>query len=262
MSESMSEEKMENSGILPAVILIQPQLSENIGTTSRAMLNCGLTDLRLVRPREDWLSERALAASSGATSVLHAARVFDTTEEAIADLHRVFATTGRNRFMVKPVVTPNRAAEEMRAHFNDGLRSGVLFGPERTGLENDDVALADTVITVPLNPDYCSLNLAQCVLLIGYEWYQSGGPAEPRAMTKGAAPVATKDELVGFFQHLERELDDCGFFRVEEKRPSMVRNIRNMFERADLTLQEVRTLHGIVNELVTFRKRKGEDLAE
>ena len=246
----------------PAIVLIQPQLSENIGTTSRAMLNCGLTDLRLVRPREDWLSERALAASSGATAVLHAARVFDSTEAAIADLHRVYATTGRNRFMVKPVVTPRRAAEEMRGFVDEGLRCGVLFGPERTGLENDDVALADTVVTVPLNPDYCSLNLAQCVLLIGYEWYQAGDPAEPRAMTKGAAAVATKYQLVGFFQHLERELDDCGFFRVEEKRPSMVRNIRNMFERADLTLQEVRTLHGIVNELVTFRKRKGGESME
>jgi tRNA/rRNA methyltransferase len=249
---------MSETILPPAVVLIRPQLSENIGTASRAMLNCGLTDLRLVAPREDWLSERALAASSGATSVLHAAKVFETTEEAIADLHRVYATTGRNRFMVKPVVTPRRAAQEMRGQLEEGWRTGVLFGPERTGLENDDVALADTVITVPLNPDYCSLNLAQCVLLVGYEWYQSGDPTEPRAMTKGAAPVATKDELVGFFQHLERELDDCGFLRVEEKRPSMVRNIRNMFERADLTLQEVRTLHGIVHELVTHRKRKGE----
>jgi len=249
---------MSETILPPAVVLIRPQLSENIGTALRAMLNCGLTDLRLVAPREDWLSERALAASSGATSVLHAAKVFETTEEAIADLHRVYATTGRNRFMVKPVVTPRRAAQEMRGQLEEGWRTGVLFGPERTGLENDDVALADTVITVPLNPDYCSLNLAQCVLLVGYEWYQSGDPTEPRAMTKGAAPVATKDELVGFFQHLERELDDCGFLRVEEKRPSMVRNIRNMFERADLTLQEVRTLHGIVHELVTHRKRKGE----
>jgi len=241
----------------PTIILIRPQLSENIGTTARAMLNCGLTDLRLVAPREDWLSERAVAASSGAEAVLRAATVYDSTEAAIADLHRVFATTGRNRFMVKPVVTPHRAAEEMRAHVAEDLRCGILFGPERTGLENDDVALADTVITVPLNPDYFSLNLAQSVLLVGYEWFQAGEPAEPRAMTKGAAPVAKKEELVGFFQHLERELDECGFFRVLEKRPSMVRNIRNMFERADLTLQEVRTLHGIVHELVTYRRRKG-----
>ncbi len=240
------------------VILVQPQLAENVGTTARAMLNCGLNELRLVRPREDWLSERALRASAGADAVLRKARAFDSTEEAVADLHRVYATTGRNRFMVKPVVTPRQAALELRSHVAEGLACGVLFGPERTGLENDDVALADTVITVPLNPDYCSLNLAQSVLLVAYEWFQAGSPVEPRAMTKGAAPVASKDQLLGFFHHLERELDDCGFFRVAEKRPSMVRNIRNMFERADLTLQEVRTLHGMVHELVTFRKRKGE----
>ena len=253
---SDTENVAADAGI-PAVILIRPQLSENIGTTARAMMNCALNDMRLVAPREDWLSERAVAASSGAESVLRAARVFATTEDAIADLHRVYATTGRNRFMVKPVVTPRQAASELRAHIASGLNCGLLFGPERAGLENDDVALADTVITVPLNPEHCSLNLAQSVLLVAYEWYQAGDPAEPRAMTKGAAPVADKKELVAFFLHLERELDECGFYRVEEKRPSMVRNVRNMFERADLTVQEVRTLHGIVHELVTLRRRKG-----
>jgi len=240
----------------PAVILIRPQLSENIGTTCRAMLNCDLTELRIVAPRENWLSDKAVAASSGADALLHSAQVFERTEDAIADLHRVYATTGRNRYMVKPVVTPRRAAEEIRAHAKDGLKCGVLFGPERTGLENDDVSLADTVVTVPLNPDYCSLNLAQCVLIVAYEWFQSGEPAEPVAMTKGAQPPASKKDLVGFFDHLRRELDDCGFFRVDDKRPTMMRNIRNMFERADLTVQEVRTLHGIVHELVTHRQRK------
>ncbi|HIJ63394.1 MAG TPA: RNA methyltransferase [Rhodospirillaceae bacterium] len=246
-----------NAAPAPAIILVRPQLAENVGTTARAMLNCGLVELRLVEPREDWLCQKAVAASSGADAVLKAARAFSSTEEAIADLHRVYATTGRNRFMVKPVVTPRQAAAELRAHVAGALNTGVLFGPERTGLENDDVSLADVVITVPLNPDYCSLNLAQSVLLVGYEWFQAGDPAEPRAMTKGAAPVADKAQLIGFFQHLERELDDCGFFRVGEKRPSMVRNIRNMFERADLTQQELRTLHGIIHELVTFRKSKG-----
>jgi tRNA/rRNA methyltransferase len=243
----------------PAIILIRPQLSENIGTTTRAMLNCGLTELRLVAPRENWLSDKAIAASSGAEALLHNAKIFDRTEDAIADLQRVYATTGRNRFMVKPAVTPRRAAEEMRAHAAQGLQCGVLFGPERTGLENDDVSLADTVITVPLNPDYCSLNLAQSVLIVGYEWFQAGGPAEPVAMTKGAAPPASKKDLIGLFDHLERELTECGFFRVDEKRPGMMRNIRNMFERADLTLQEVRTLHGIVHELVTYRHKKEEE---
>lgn len=242
----------------PAIILVRPQLSENIGTTARAMMNCALTDLRLVGPRDNWFSEKAIAAASGAEKILEAAQVFERTEDAIADLQKVYATTGRNRFMVKPVVTPKQAALEIRTHHSTGVKTAVMFGPERTGLENDDVALADTVITVPLNPDHFSLNLAQCVLLIGYEWFQAGDPAEPVSMTKGAAPPATKQDLISFFEHLERELDECGFYRVEEKRPGMVRNIRNMFERADLTLQEVRTLHGIVHELVTYRHRKGE----
>jgi tRNA/rRNA methyltransferase len=245
----------------PSVILVRPQLSENIGTAARAMMNCALTDLRLVGPRENWLSDKAIAAASGAEGILHNAQVFDRTEDAIADLQKVYATTGRNRFMVKPVVTPRQAALEIRTHHATGIKTAVMFGPERTGLENDDVALADIVITVPLNPEHFSLNLAQCVLLIGYEWYQAGDPAEPVAMTKGAAPPATKKDLIAFFEHLERELDECGFYRVEEKRPGMVRNIRNMFERADLTLQEVRTLHGIVHELVTYRRRKGEEEA-
>ncbi len=245
----------------PAIILIDPQLSENIGTATRAMLNCGLTDLRLVRPREDWLNERAIAASSGAHALLEKAKTFDTTAEAIADLNRIYATTGRNRFMVKPLVTPRRAAAEMRTAQTEGLRCGVLFGRERSGLENDDISLADSLLTVPLNPAYCSLNLAQSVLLIGYEWYQLGVDVPETAMSMGASPVADKGQLVGFFTHLERELDACGFLRVAEKRPSMVRNIRNMFQRANLTEQEIRTLHGIVTELVTLRNERGQRIA-
>lgn len=242
----------------PAVILVRPQLSENIGTAARAMHNCGLTDMRLVAPREEWLSERAVAAASGADSVLHGASVFATTAEAVADLRRVFATTGRNRYMVKPVATPREAAALMREEAAAGIRCGVLFGPERTGLENDDLVLADTVLTVPLNPEHCSLNLAQAVLLMGYEWYQAETRPPPRTMTKGASGrPATKEELVRFFEHLERELDACGFLRVKEKRPGMVRNLRNMFQRADLTEQEVRTLHGMIHELATYRQSRG-----
>lgn len=242
----------------PAIILVRPQLSENIGTAARAMLNNGLTDLRLVAPRPDWLSDRAIAAASGADRVVLGAKIFATTAEAVADLNRVWATTARNRFMVKPVDTPKSAALAMRNLDADGQKFGVMFGPERTGLENDDVALADTVVTVPLNPDYSSLNLAQCVLLVAYEWYQAAAPTLPeRHMTKGAEPPATKEKLQHFFDHLERELDECGFLRIADKRPVMVRNIRNLFQRAHLTGQEVQTLHGIVHELVTYRHRKG-----
>lgn len=243
----------------PAIILVRPQLSENIGTAARAMLNNGLTDLRLVAPKPDWLSERAIAAASGADRVVMGAKVFDTTADAIADLNRVWATTARNRFMVKPVDTPKTAAQAMRAIAAQGQTFGVLFGPERTGLENDDVSLADTVVTVPLNPEYSSLNLAQCVLLVAYEWYQEAAPTLPeRHMTKGAEPPATKEKLQHFFDHLERELDECGFLRIPDKRPVMVRNIRNLFQRAHLTGQEVQTLHGIVHELVTYRHRKAK----
>lgn len=244
----------------PAIILVRPQLSENIGTTARAMLNCGLTDLRLVGPREEWLSDRAIAAASGADRVLMAARVFDDTAQAVAGLNRVWATTGRDRYMVKPVDTPREAAVTMRSVIAGGGACGVLFGPERTGLQNDDVTIADTVMTVPLNPDYCSLNLAQAVLLISYEWYQCAAPATLPAMTKGADDCgpAAKEKLLTFFGHLERELDECGFLRVADKRPGMIRNIRNIFQRANLTGQEIQTLHGIVHELATHRRKTGE----
>jgi tRNA/rRNA methyltransferase len=247
------------SASVPAIILVRPQLSENIGTAARAMLNNGLTDLRLVAPKPDWLSDRAIAAASGADRVVLGARIFETVAEAVSDLQRVWATTARNRFMVKPVDTPKTAAAAMRQLSVEGTRFGVMFGPERTGLENDDVVQADTVITVPLNPDYSSLNLAQCVLLVSYEWYQSAEPELPEGhMTKGAADIATKEKLESFFTHLERELDECGFLRHADKRPVMVRNIRNLFQRARLTGQEVQTLHGIVHELVTYRIRKGQ----
>lgn len=242
----------------PAIVLVRPQLSENIGTAARAMLNCGLTDLRLVAPRPDWLQDRAFAAASGADRVLLAARAFETTEAAIADCQRVWASTARDRYMVKPVETPRQTAQSIRAALAEGQRAAVLFGPERTGLSNDDVVLADTVVSVPLNPDYSSLNLAQGVLIVGYEWYQVSDQAPVATMTKGTKDQASKEKLIGFFEHLERELDACGFLRVPGKRPGMVRNIRNMFQRANLTGQEVQTLHGMVHELVTYRKSKAE----
>lgn len=239
----------------PAVILVDPQLGENIGTAARAMLNCGLTDLRLVRPRDGWPNAHAQRAASGADIVLEGARLYDRTEDAIADLARVYATTARQRFMTKPVVTPRQAAAEMRGLVASGTgQCGVLFGRERTGLENDDIVLADAILSVPLNPSFTSLNLAQAVLLIGYEWFTAGDATPPRVMSAGGQPPATKAELVNFFEHLERELDDADFFRVADKRPSMVRSIRNLLQRTEPTAQEVRTLHGIVTALAGRRK--------
>jgi tRNA/rRNA methyltransferase len=240
----------------PAIILVEPQLGENIGTAARAMLNCGLTELRLVRPRDGWPNAKALAAASGADEVIREARLFDSTGAAIADLTRVYATTARHRGMIKPVVTPRQAAHEMHAAQARGEGVGVLFGPERTGLVNDDIPLADTILQVPLNPAYASLNLAQAVLIIGYEWHQVAADAPARTLVTNQTRPATKAELLNFFAHLEKELDDCGFLRHADKRPVMVRNIRNIFQRAELTEQEIRTLHGIIKELAHERIRR------
>ena len=232
----------------PAVILVEPQLGENIGMAARAMLNFGLTDLRLVRPRGKWPNAKAISAASGAHELLETARLFDTTAEAVADLQRLSATTARLRDMIKDVATPRAWAADMREAAGQGQRAGVLFGPERVGLHNDDLALADTLVTVPTNPSFTSINLAQTVLLLGYEWNLAGGAGAPKVILRkgfGARP-ASQGEVIAFYEHLEDELDRCGFLRVKEKRPRMVRNIRNIFNRVRLTEQEVRTLRGII----------------
>ena len=243
-TDSRRSDSAEVAGgdIAPAIILVDPQLAENIGTTARAMLNCGLTDLRLVRPRQDWPHEKAVAAASGADSVLEGATVFDTTAEAIADLRYVLAATARGRDMNKSVLTPRAAGKKTRAFSCNGEPSGVLFGRERSGLVNDDVALADAVLTVPLNPAYRSLNIAQAVLLFAYEWFQTGSNLESERLVRHGAKPATKEEL-----------DVGGFLRPPEKRPAMMRNIRNMFQRAELMDHEVRTLRGIISALTTSR---------
>lgn len=234
----------------PAVILVEPQLGENIGFAARAMLNCGLSDLRLVRPRDGWPNPKAQAAASGADQVVAKARVFESIQAATADLNALYASTARLREMVKPVLTPRHAAGEMRERIGKGERVGVLFGPERAGLESDDVSLADAIIYVPLNPAFASLNLGQAVLLIGYEWWQAGSEFPAAQTPLGKSARANRAQLAGLFEHLEAELVACGFLRNEEKRPSVMRNIRNMLERTELTAQEVRTLRGIVANLV------------
>ena len=240
----------------PAIILVRPQLGENIGAAARAMLNFGLTDLRLVAPRDGWPNVKAVNAAARATEVLDSVRLFDSAAAAVADLRHVYAATARRRTMLKPVTTPRKAAGDMRRWGGVGEPCGVLFGPERMGLHNDEVALADTVLAAPINPAFTSLNLAQAVLLVGYEWFQSE-VAETREeiLEPNRTPPATRAELENFFGHLERELDACGFLHPPEKRPAMVRNIRNLFIRANLHQQEVSTLHGIVAELVKGRAK-------
>ncbi|HMA15479.1 MAG TPA: RNA methyltransferase [Kiloniellaceae bacterium] len=238
----------------PAVILVRPQLGENIGMVARAMLNCGLSELRLVRPRDGWPSAKAEAAASGALSVLESVQLFPSTKAAIADLTRVYATTARPRGMVKPIVTPAQAAGELRAELAAGRKAGLLFGPERSGLVNDDIALADAVLSVPLNPAFASLNLAQAVLLIGHAWYLAGDTTPPRYVETNGGEPASKAQLVNFFERLEAELDETGFLFPPEKRPVMVRNLRSMFQRMAPTESEINTLHGIV---VALRDKKG-----
>lgn len=249
------------NGCGPAVILVNPQLGENIGAVARAMLNCGLTDLRLVRPRDPWPNSQANAAASGADSVVDSACLYETTEDAIAGLHRVYATTARPRDMVIPLMPPRAAACDMHEAYAGGAAVGVLFGAERAGLSNDDVVLADTVIEVPLNPKFRSLNLAQAVLIVCYEWFMtpahdSAGAGDNEGVdwreTGDTEPVS-KSDLLNFLSRLETELDDCGFLLPVEKRPTMVRTIRNIFQRARLTDQDVRTLHGIVSGLIRRR---------
>ena len=239
----------------PVIILVDPQLGENIGTAARAMLNCGLTELRLVRPRDGWPNEKAVSAASGADCVLKEARLFDRVEDAIADLRHVYATTARDRYMVKRILTPRVAAAEMRQFMTGGEGCGILFGPERTGLVNDHIALADTVLTVPLNPAFSSLNLAQAVLLIGYEWFTAGDETPGAQLVTGHSQTATKEELLRFFGHFEEELDRSGFLRTADKRPGMIRNLRNLFQRAQPTAQELRTLHGVITAFVGPRDR-------
>jgi tRNA/rRNA methyltransferase len=239
----------------PAIILVEPQLGENIGTAARAMYNCGLTDLRLVRPRDGWPSKKAESAASGADPVLDQARLYDRVEDAIAALRHVYATTARDRYMVKRIVTPREGAAEIRALTAGGESCGILFGPERTGLLNEHIALADTVVSVPLNPAFSSLNLAQAVLIVGYEWFTAGDATAPAQLVTGHSRPATKDKLIRFFEHLEEELDRNGFMRDPEKRPSMVRNLRNLLQRAHCTEQELRTLHGVVTSFAGPRRR-------
>jgi tRNA/rRNA methyltransferase len=240
----------------PAIILVRPQLGENIGTAARAMMNCGLDDLRLVAPRDGWPSAKAVAAASGADSVLDKARLYADVPSAIAGLVHLYASTARERMMVKRAVGPREAASEMRGYLAAGEPCGVLFGPERTGLLNDEIALADTVLSVPLNPGFSSLNLAQAVLIVGYEWFTALASPPPERLHLGRSRPANKEQLLAFFEHLEEALDESGFLRTADKRPSMVRNLRNLFQRAGCTEQELRTLHGVVTAFAGPRKRK------
>lgn len=234
----------------PVIILVKPQMGENIGAAARAMLNFGLRELRLVEPRDGWPNPSADDMSAGALERMGGAAVFSCLADAVADLHTVYATTARRRDMVKPVFTPHSAARDIQSRTQAGQKTGIVFGGERAGLDNEDIALCQNIITVPVNPEFSSLNLGQAVLLLAYEWMQAGLDAQALpSLDYGKSTPATQEILEGFFGRLEAELDAGGFFRTQEVRPTTARNIRAMFARAELSDQEVSTLHGILTAL-------------
>lgn len=241
----------------PVSILVEPQMGENIGAAARAMWNFGLRGLRIVNPRDGWPNPAAVAMASGAGSLLDEARIYATTAEAVADLQMVFATTARPRELAKNVMTPERAMAHARAMIGEGKRVGILYGRERTGLENDDVVRANTVVTVPVNPAFASLNLAQCVLLMSYEWRRQTDDTPPEVLVSAKSEPALKADVERMLDHLEAELEASNFFWPAAKKPSMVANVRNLFNRAPLTESDVRTMRGIIRALAEGPRRRG-----
>jgi tRNA/rRNA methyltransferase len=243
----------------PAIILSAPQLGENIGAAARAMANFGLSDLRLVAPRDGWPNDKATAMAAGAAHITEVARVFGSLKEALGDLHLVFATTARDRGITKEVLTPAECARRLRHAAARGQRTGILFGNERAGLDNDEISLADAVVTVP-TAAFASMNLGQAVLLLGYEWFRTGDATPPTTIEHGPLQrKPTREEMFQLFDHLERELVSSGFLYPPDKQAHMIRAIRATLHRARLTYQEVQTLRGMIVAL-TKGKHRGDKI--
>jgi tRNA/rRNA methyltransferase len=241
----------------PAIILCEPQLGENIGMVARAMANFGLSELRIVNPRDGWPNEKARSAAANAQHVIADAKVYDDLPAAIADLNLVFATTARQREALKPVRGPVEAAKRLRKNEAAGLSAGILFGRERWGLNNDEISLADEIVTFPVNPAFASLNIAQAVLLMSYEWMKCGLEDEHSTAFSGPdmAP-APKEHTIGLFGQLEEALQARGYFRPKEKTEVMTHNLRAILTRAAFTVTEIRLLRGVVNSLDNFSRQK------
>ncbi|APO74986.1 TrmH family RNA methyltransferase protein [Rhizobium etli 8C-3] len=254
MAGTNSERKLLAEG--PVIILVEPQMGENIGMVARAMANFGLAELRLVNPRDGWPNEKAQAAASKADHVIEGTKVFDTLEQAVADLNFVYATTARERDGFKPVRSPVVAAETLRAKFRSGEGTGILFGRERWGLTNEEVALADEIVTFPVNPAFASLNIAQAVLLMSYEWMKSGmedaGAVPFQAMSQ---TQSTKEQLFGLFDQLEEALEARNYFHPAGKKPKMVDNLRAVLSRRAFTEQEISVLRGVISSLDRFSRK-------
>lgn len=245
----------------PAVILVEPQLGENIGMVARAMANFGLIDLRLVNPRDGWPNDKAAATASGAGYVIERTRLFDTLADAVADLTYVVATTARKRDGFKQVLGPVQACANLRAGADLSQTTGMLFGRERFGLYNDEISLADDIVTFPVNPAYASLNISQAVLLMGYEFFKTSGTGAQRLPFSGPDFVpAPRAELVGLFDQLEKALDARGYFRPLERKPAQTENLRAVLSRPGFSGEEIRMLRGVISSLDRFSPglRKGE----
>jgi tRNA/rRNA methyltransferase len=255
MSGTNSERELIAEG--PAIVLVEPQLGENIGMVARAMANFGLAELRLVNPRDGWPSEKARAAASKADHVIDATKVYDTLEEAVSDLNFVYATTARERYGFKPVRSPVTAAATLQTKFKAGEKTGILFGRERWGLTNEEVALADEIVTFPVNPAFASLNIAQAVLLMSYEWMKSSlEDLEETAFESVQQRPSTKEQVFGLFEHLEEALDARGYFHPPAKKPKMIDNLRAVLSRRGFSEQEISVFRGVINSLDRFARKR------
>ncbi|KRS18194.1 RNA methyltransferase [Roseovarius indicus] len=239
----------------PAFVLVRPQMGENIGAAARAMWNFGLDRMRIVAPRDGWPNSKAAAMASGAGRLLDEAVLADDLPGALADCTYVFATTARVRGLTKPVYAPERAMQVAAEKISAGEKVAVLFGPERAGLENEDVARANAIINVPVNPEFASLNLAQCVLLTAYEWRRASGEVEMERTDMGGADWASHLEVEKLADHYEERMEEAGFFFPEHKREGMKINLRNMWSRMPLTGADVRMLHGVLRQMVRWKDR-------
>lgn len=245
---------MPSTDLQPAFVLIRPQMGENIGAAARGMWNFGLDHMRVIAPRDGWPNQRAVAMASGAGRLLDDAQLFDDTPSAIADCDYVYATTARPRDLTKLVLSPEAAMRDARARIAEGQKVAVMFGPERAGMENDDIARANAIISVPVNPEFPSLNLAQCVLLTGYEWRREAVPALA-ARVDAVGDWAEQVEIEKLTEHYEERLTQAGFFFPEHKAESMKVNLRNLWSRMPMTRADVQMLHGIMRQMVRWKER-------
>ncbi|MBY6089365.1 RNA methyltransferase [Pseudooceanicola sp. 502str34] len=239
----------------PTFVLVRPQMGENIGGAARAMWNFGLDRMRLVAPRDGWPNQKAVAMASGAGRLLDNAGLFETTADALHDSHFVLATTARPRGLTKPVLTPERAMQIAAEKIAAGEKVSVLFGPERAGMENDDIARANAIISVPVNPEFASLNLAQCVLLTAYEWRRQSAEITHETVEMAGADWATNVEIEKLSEHYEETLEQAGFFFPETKAASMKLSLRNLWSRMPLTRSDVQVLHGVLRQMVRWKER-------